>query len=596
MFWNNISVVSDGPYRPNNGYTYSQMLQILSASNKTKDDIMIWWFSPDMTNELYFGQESALYRVQFPEPTRECIESRPPDKCSYDLDQRLGNQMGACDYELNQLNKIISSGLLSATMQRDEINRSPALDFIRQMRIPPMAMESILQQWVMESGDPSFTARDVICQWVYDNADYLQRYIPNSYPRTIVDQGLELQQFNIVATTFGVLSIVITFVALAFTIYHRKHTVILYSKIDFLYCILIGFLIIAIASVIVLAEPTFVSCTSQQWAIALGYTLQFIPLLLKIAAINKITRMSMQLRRVNYNLKRLKTGVFSAVIAVIIYLSIWTLIDPSTNKDIQLFLDETKSMVVINHTCASRKNIWKIILYLWEAFQLISILVLTLQSQTLIREMDESQALTLMVYTHILFLVLRLIVGWFGLSYLFNPDTSISIKSLLLSWDTILCVVIYFGDKARRIRTTPSIDTDRRLSTHINVRSLRSGAGSMRAGRSSINQFRNIFGTGIRPQSPEETRSLSTVEMHEIAPVSDRTHTFNTIVEEHANSESDDSRVFNMAEKQHISTQSTFNEECLPEEKSRSSSDPQPSNSNINREKNDEEKLERYDK
>lgn len=80
-------------------------------------------------------------------------------------------------------------------------------------------------------------------------------------------------------------------------------------------------------------------------------------------------------------------------------------------------------------------------------FLLICILVLALQSQSLIKELDESHSLTLMVYTHFFFLVLRLIVGWMGLMNLLLANIEGGITSLLFSFDTILCVTIYFGEK-----------------------------------------------------------------------------------------------------------------------------------------------------
>ena len=238
MFWNNISLISDGPMEANKGYSYSQMIQIMDASNHTKEDILMWWWTPDMTYQLFQGTSSELFRVNLPKPTQACLESRPMDKCSEDLNQRIGDSLGSCDYATNPLKKVISKGLETITFESNEIGRSPSLSFLQNVDIPGMAMDDILQEWVKSSSDP-FNARELVCEWVFENMDHIERQIPFSYPRITIQE----QNFTVllpVAISFGTIALVGTSLSVVITIYRRKHRILTYAQVDFLLFNLIG--------------------------------------------------------------------------------------------------------------------------------------------------------------------------------------------------------------------------------------------------------------------------------------------------------------------------------------------------------------------
>ena len=44
MYWNNISLASAGPKEPNNGYSYSSMIEIWRAANATRSHVLTWWW------------------------------------------------------------------------------------------------------------------------------------------------------------------------------------------------------------------------------------------------------------------------------------------------------------------------------------------------------------------------------------------------------------------------------------------------------------------------------------------------------------------------------------------------------------------------
>lgn len=485
MFWNNISLISDGTVGENKGYTYTQMIQILHASNQTKEDLLMWWFLPDMTAQLFSDTPSSLYHVKLPKATQACLEARPQDKCSSDKDKRLGSRIGSCDYALNPLKKVISKGLETMTLANDEINRSPSLAFLNQINVPATALDEILQDWVTASANP-FNARLAVCEWVYSNIEYLERQLPPSYPRTVNQDEYSISLLS-VAVSFGVIALVITLSSAAITIYRRDHRILTYSRVDFLLFILVGFFFVTIASVLKATNPSPISCSISQWAVTLGFTLQFVPLLIKIAAINRITHQSLSMNRVNFKMKNLKKVVFSMIFLIIVYLSIWTFFDANTKVLRQVFSDRENGIVDTSVKCASSSSIWNIVSFVWEGVLLLCILVLALQSESLIAELNESQSLTLMVYTHFLFLVLRLIVGWMGLLDLIMGNIERGIISLLLSLDSILCIVIYFGEKFHKIFVG-----DRRRSSTTTANSsfkVRTARGSVITGLKNPGRF-----------------------------------------------------------------------------------------------------------
>eukprot|EP00551_Chaetoceros_affinis_P010097 CAMPEP_0203671576 /NCGR_PEP_ID=MMETSP0090-20130426/7319_1 /ASSEMBLY_ACC=CAM_ASM_001088 /TAXON_ID=426623 /ORGANISM="Chaetoceros affinis, Strain CCMP159" /LENGTH=208 /DNA_ID=CAMNT_0050536675 /DNA_START=550 /DNA_END=1176 /DNA_ORIENTATION=+ len=84
----------------------------------------------------------------------------------------------------------------------------------------------------------------------------------------------------------------------------------------------------------------------------------------------------------------------------------------------------------------------------------------------MIKEVDESQSLPLMVYTHFLFLMIRLIIAALGFTNAITSNLEDGFISLLLSGDTILCILIYFGDKFRAISSHRNSDL---RNTSMNV-------------------------------------------------------------------------------------------------------------------------------
>lgn len=51
FYWNEFRMISAGGLEPNEeGYDYSQMVEIYSSANATTSDVVVWWWSPGIFN------------------------------------------------------------------------------------------------------------------------------------------------------------------------------------------------------------------------------------------------------------------------------------------------------------------------------------------------------------------------------------------------------------------------------------------------------------------------------------------------------------------------------------------------------------------
>ena len=140
------------------------MLDIYRASNYTKSDILLIWYSPDPTVQEFLGtgklfccflldfyfsyahnfscpiSDAELMRILFPTSTQQYKEFRttPDQRCSLENNQTeqqyYGEPEGACDSETHSLKKAIVSNFRPSAEVGDAA-RSPAYDAIKSVKI-----------------------------------------------------------------------------------------------------------------------------------------------------------------------------------------------------------------------------------------------------------------------------------------------------------------------------------------------------------------------------------------------------------------------------------------------------------------------------
>ena len=63
LYWNNISLTSNGPHAPNGGYDGKSIKQIYYAANATRSPVIFWWWDPEELVESFQGTDYELIRV-----------------------------------------------------------------------------------------------------------------------------------------------------------------------------------------------------------------------------------------------------------------------------------------------------------------------------------------------------------------------------------------------------------------------------------------------------------------------------------------------------------------------------------------------------
>eukprot|EP00957_Ditylum_brightwellii_P075448 5734086-Ditylum_brightwellii.AAC.1 len=137
--------------------------------------------------------------------------------------------------------------------------------------------------------------REAVCQWAVDNFDYLDSFIPNSYPR-VIRKGADNTGLS------GCRA-----------------------------------LLISIGAILLAVPATDSTCGASIWFVNLGYTLELVPLILKVAAINKLMVAAKKMKRVVVQRKSLFYGVAGVCLFAIIFLALWTGFDrPRKNPSYDL--------------------------------------------------------------------------------------------------------------------------------------------------------------------------------------------------------------------------------------------------------------------
>lgn len=459
IYWNNISLSLNGPLQPNNGYSYEQMMQIWRAANATRSHVFMWWV-PDLKNEEFHGTDFAFQRVTLPTATQECLNYRSLElmgqKCSQSIEQRRGDPRGSCDYAPVLPKKVMSRGLKTASINHeDEGMRSPAHDFLRQIYFPEYSSQDLFRKWASLILDDTLDApREAVCEWVYDHLDDLLLYSPAGYPRKLESRSyFPIAVAGYVSSCFAMC---VSIVAAILTFIWRRHQVLKTAQLNVLSSMLVGYVIVSLSAMLhSVIETSNLVCTLQQWTLRLGYTLEIVPILIKVSAINKLSREARRFRRAEIDPNHFRKFL-SAVLAILVaFLIAWTVVDtPKRVNNLTLKTDEFTT-VCVYAGCASKSPVWKLMALVWETLLLLSSTVLAYQSREIIQQLNESHWLAFLVYSHTVFLLIRLVVNVLLVSNMIQSSMSTKIIAVLLALETLAAIAIYFVPKFCLILRNP---------------------------------------------------------------------------------------------------------------------------------------------
>jgi len=455
-----IPVKSNGPQTAG-GYSYGDMVDIYTAANYTRNDVLIYWWTPQVKVQEFQGTDAEFQRVLLPTPSEECIESRPSKdkRCSGDTLDHIGG-FGACDAEAHTLQKLIVSNLFKISHPIEEAMHSPGYGAITGLKLTDLQLEYMMRKWYQRNIDKwNYDPRHSVCAWAAENIALLKRYVPSSYPRS-----MEVQEFgrasSYIAMAVALFTLASVGVTFAFTWKNRRAAVFIYAQPNFLFILLFGLALTSFGAILFSIPPSVNSCIARPWFVVLGSSAQMVTLIIKVWAINKVLRESGNMTRTSVRPKKLYGATFAVMGCVAIYLLVWTILDPNTlktHKELSNHVNEDGGQIVqVTYYCESSTSVWAYISYVYQFLLVVAATVLAFQNQHVDKRFNESFQLALVIYSHFCFIVVNAIFWTLtSLEYI----TIAIITSFLLSFDVLTSLVFYFLPKVSAV-FSPNLQTE----------------------------------------------------------------------------------------------------------------------------------------
>ncbi|CAB9531639.1 Gamma-aminobutyric acid (GABA) B receptor [Seminavis robusta] len=422
-----------------------------------------YWWHPDVFPSEFLASPAEFTHVSLPPPSVACMSAREGVNllhCDADVEKRIGSALTVCDDPPMLLSKLLSTTIFDSikdpTLPQGIV--SPSHSVLANYRLSSIQLDEIFFIW-NRRGD----AREAVCEWIVDNMDHLEELIPRTYPRAF--QKKDHAPLMYASTLLGAIVVVLVLVTLFLVHRNQNRRSVKYSQIEFLVLLLVGSLFIGVGAIVIGIPSTNASCIVEVWLINIGYTLELVPLIVKVAAVNHIMSVGKKMRRSRLDRRYLFGVVATICTLLVIFLILWSVLD--TPKVMQEYeLTETKNedgetIVWVLDVCGSESNAWVIISVGWNALLLLCTTTLAVQMRKVGMEgFRETGTLALLVYSHSVFVVLRLFT--YLLSSVMKEYFLSYCRSFLFSVDTLSTLVIYFipklfGEDIQRRGSTISI-------------------------------------------------------------------------------------------------------------------------------------------
>ncbi|CAJ1957666.1 unnamed protein product [Cylindrotheca closterium] len=370
------------------GYKYGDLAQIWAAANATKSDVMMLWWHPDSLYEQYIETDAEFTRVVLPPPTQECVDNRADyaSLCGTNEMAKVGTAKGACDTYAQSLKKLIASTLRDATFDSatPEALWSPAYDVISNFQISSLQYGEIFQNRFQLGGGDVWNldnSRDATCRWVVDNLDYIESFIPDTYPRVLreeTDQGNLFLGFGVGLAS---LAIVLVLIALGVTCVRRDTKAMYIIQPQILLTLLFGLLLVAAGALVLSLNPTDATCVTTMWLTDIGNVFVLTPMAMRVYTINKAAGSGKRMQRVRIPAKAFYRVLGCFLWCIVLFLSAWTVLDaPDETLHFDLTNEKTADdeiIVYFSDWCSSNSNLWALVSLLWKAMILLPAIVVT---------------------------------------------------------------------------------------------------------------------------------------------------------------------------------------------------------------------------
>lgn len=316
-------------------------------------------------------------RVTLPPVTPECMNNRVNDeqRCSDDLETRVGDPLGSCDEPPIPILKITGGWLYEATFGNHTpvALQSPAYDVLRSFRVSGAEVGEMFEYWRRNPTDP----RDGICQWAIDNIEKLQSFIPRHFPRVLRDESKSMREpLSLAAVVFGTIATVCVVITTCVTYIQRDRRVMQHSQVEFLWLLLAGLLLVSLASIMSSIPQNNAICIAAVWMTNVGYSLELTPLIVKMAAFYRLLHAARRMRHAKLKRRKLFGAVFLLTLIVVVYLILWTVLDPPLTETEYVLTDEKtgdgETIIAVAYFCNSKSAAWNYASVGWHMALLIA--------------------------------------------------------------------------------------------------------------------------------------------------------------------------------------------------------------------------------
>ena len=173
----------------------------------------------------------------------------------------------------------------------------------------------------------------------------------------------------------------------------------------------------------------------------------------------------MKLKRVNVSRQAMYGSLSFLVILAVCYLIAWTVVSPPEAIENRVLPDEYSTTIEVSIMCQSKQVYWEYLSLAWQLLLLLVASVLAFQSRDTISDFNESRSFGTMIYSHFLFMILRIIVFYLGSQELLQPNVIGACLSFLLSFDVLFATAIYVVPKCLQAQKAPEVYNPRRRSS-----------------------------------------------------------------------------------------------------------------------------------
>ena len=351
------------------------------------------------------------------------------------------------------MNKVIATSLYAALYSSsiDAAARSPAYEAVRSFTISSLQVGKVFDYWAAIGVDEwNNDPREATCRWVVENVDIFKSFVPRGYPRILLDDNSPLKvRLYVISLILASAALAMTMMTIVVTFRQRKRRVMKMAQLGFVCLLLSGITMVSCSSLFMALNPTDASCVVSIWLINIGYTLELVPLIIKVAAINRLIQAGKKLKRVVLRREALFGGVFVVCILVASFLTLWTVIDPPEKvKEYDLTTSQTETgetIVTLDYSCQSKTQLWIYLSIGWHAVLLLGATAIAFQTRNHRHCINESQTLAILIYSHFFFITLRILT--IILEPMLGSANGTKFWSIILSCDTIAVVCIYFVPK-----------------------------------------------------------------------------------------------------------------------------------------------------